>query len=84
MEFKGKEKEKKITISITVKSEHLEYLDENANDLGMSRSSYISMLISNAMKSKSIMEMMPEFIDSIKSLDEKVGELEKNKNDEEV
>lgn len=77
MEFKGKEKEKKLTVSMTIKAEHLEYLDENAKDLGMSRSSYISMMISNAMKSKTIMEMMPDLISSLKSLDEKVGELEK-------
>jgi len=77
MEFKGKEKEKKVTVSINIKMEHLKYLDDNAQDLGMSRSSYISMLISNAMKSKTVMEMMPDLINSLKSLDEKVGELEK-------
>lgn len=69
--------DKKVTISLTIKNEHLKYLDDNAKELGMSRSSFISMVISQHMKSSNLNEILPDLVSVLSDLNKKLGDKEK-------
>jgi len=64
--------DKKVTISLTIKNEHLKYLDDNAKEFGMFRSSFISMIISQHMKKDSLVEIMPDLVTVLKDLNKKL------------
>jgi metal-responsive CopG/Arc/MetJ family transcriptional regulator len=68
---------KKTTISFAIKNEHLDYLDEKAKELGMSRSSFISMMISQHMQQQDLVKTLPELVKVLGKLDRQITDKEK-------
>jgi len=67
----------KKTISFSVNNENLKFLDDKCDNLGMSRSSYINMIISEYRQSKDLANSLPELISVLVDLDMQLKEKEK-------
>lgn len=67
----------KTTVSVNLKNEHLKYLDENAKELGMSRSSFVAMMISQHMQSQDLVKILPDLVNVLSDLDRQLKEKEK-------
>jgi hypothetical protein len=69
----------KKTISFSVNSDNLDFLDEKSNNLGMTRSSYLNMIISEYRQSKNLVQTLPELISVLSDLDKQLKNVEKEK-----
>jgi hypothetical protein len=61
-------KEKKVTVNVTMSRDLFERFVETTDKKGMSRSSYISMSVSNQMAADKTLEDLPKTIEALKRL----------------
>lgn len=69
--------DKKITISMTLKQKHIDYLDEKSKDMGMSRSAFVALIISQHMQSQDLVKILPDLVNVLSDLDKQLKEKEK-------